>query len=65
LTDSKVSVRDIKQANYFVLKESHVPALLLELGFMTNAEDLQKMNSPEYLEKICEALTKSILLYSK
>lgn len=65
LTDSKVSVRDIKQANYFVLKESHVPALLLELGFMTNAEDLEKMNSPEYLEQICEALTKSILLYSK
>lgn len=65
LTESKVSVRDIKQANYFVLKESHVPALLLELGFMTNAEDLEKMNSPEYLEKVCEALTKSIMLYSK
>jgi N-acetylmuramoyl-L-alanine amidase len=55
----------VKQAPYFVLTESEVPALLVELGFMTNAEDLKQMNSAEYLEQMVEAIAKSIALYAK
>jgi N-acetylmuramoyl-L-alanine amidase len=65
LTNKNFKMRAVKQAPYFVLTESEVPAILVELGFMTNAEDLQQMNSAEYLEQMAEAIAKSIALYAK
>ncbi len=65
LKNQNLKIRAIQQAPYFVLTESEVPAILVELGFMTNAEDLQQMNSAEYLEQMAEAIAKSIMLYNK
>ncbi|MDP4686937.1 MAG: N-acetylmuramoyl-L-alanine amidase, partial [Salibacteraceae bacterium] len=65
LTNQNFKMRAVKQAPYFVLTESEVPAILIELGFMTNAEDLKQMNSAEYLEQMAEAIAKSIALYTK
>ncbi|MDP4842980.1 MAG: N-acetylmuramoyl-L-alanine amidase, partial [Salibacteraceae bacterium] len=65
LKNQNLKIRAIQQAPYFVLTESEVPAILVELGFMTNAEDLQQVNSAEYLEQMAEAIAKSIMLYNK
>ena len=34
------SVRGVKSANYYVIKYNSVPAVLIELGFMSNSTDL-------------------------
>lgn len=65
LKNQNLKIRAIQQAPYFVLTESEVPAILVELGFMTNAEDLQQMNSAEYLQQLAEAIAKSLMLYNK
>lgn len=40
--------RGIKQANFAVLKNFKMPAILLEVGFITNTEDLQFLVNPQF-----------------
>ncbi|MGI8908653.1 MAG: N-acetylmuramoyl-L-alanine amidase family protein [Candidatus Sumerlaeaceae bacterium] len=40
--------RGIKSANFAVLKNFMMPAVLLEIGFITNAEDLKFLVNPEF-----------------
>ena len=42
---------------------SKVPAILVECGFMTNAEEEQKLISADYQEKIAEAMRNGIEIY--
>lgn len=44
-----------------VLKNNSVPSALVELGFISNAEEEEKLNQKNYQQKIAEALTKGIL----
>ena len=39
-----------------VLNRTRATAVLIELGFMSNAEDLKKLQDDEYLEKIMNAI---------
>lgn len=41
------SRRGIKSANYYVIKNNTVPAVLIELGFITNDSDFNMITSPE------------------
>lgn len=45
-----------KQANFYTLKHTIAPAIYLELGFVTNKNDMDKWNT----EKICKAIFKAI-----
>jgi N-acetylmuramoyl-L-alanine amidase len=40
--------RGIKSANFVVLKNYSMPAVLLEVGFITNREDLQYLINPQF-----------------
>ena len=42
-----------------------VPALIVECGFLSNAEELRKLNSEEYQRKLAKMLTDSIDEYYK
>lgn len=44
--------RGIKKANYHVLRESNMPAILTESGFIDNASDAAKLKNPAYLDRI-------------
>ncbi|WP_167956582.1 N-acetylmuramoyl-L-alanine amidase [Anaerosporobacter faecicola] len=50
--------RKVKTANYVVIKQNTVPAILIELGFMSNSDDFAKINNTtnqkKYAEKIYE-----------
>jgi len=39
-----------KEANYYVLKNTVMPAVLIECGFMTNKEDVKLMSDPTFQE---------------
>ncbi|MBQ8278522.1 MAG: N-acetylmuramoyl-L-alanine amidase [Roseburia sp.] len=44
----------------YIIKNSEVPVALVEVGFMTNKEELKLLNSEEYQKKAAEAIYKAI-----
>lgn len=44
--------RGKKQANFHVLRESNMPAILTENGFIDNAADANKLKQPAFIERI-------------
>ncbi|MBR2402200.1 MAG: N-acetylmuramoyl-L-alanine amidase [Lachnospiraceae bacterium] len=46
--------------NIYIIKNSEVPVALIEVGFMTNKEELRLLNSAEYQEKTAEAIYQAI-----
>jgi len=49
--------------NYYVLKQTEMPAVLVECGFLTNYNDRQKLTSDEYQEKMAWAIYLGIVDY--
>jgi N-acetylmuramoyl-L-alanine amidase len=46
----------IHQAPFFVVSEVHMPATLVELGFVTNSEDYKALTDDEYLNRAAQSL---------
>lgn len=55
--------RGVKQAGYYVLKNNTVPSALLELGFITNKGDNDKLKSDYWLNSMSKAIYYGILDY--
>ena len=49
--------------NLHVTRKKDVPAALVELGFMDNAEEFQKLNQAAYQEKLIKGLVQGIQAY--
>lgn len=48
-------VRSKKEKQFYVLRNTNMPAILTENGFYTNKEECKKMLSEEYIKKIAYA----------
>lgn len=58
--------RGVKTANWYVNKHTKCPSILVELGFLTNPNDVKKLNSSYYQQKYAKAIADGIkLFYSK
>ncbi|MEK5528528.1 N-acetylmuramoyl-L-alanine amidase [Viridibacillus sp. FSL R5-0468] len=55
--------RGIKDANYAVLRDTKMPAILVEGGFMDSTIDIVKMRDTEYLKAQGEAIAKGAAVY--
>lgn len=53
-------IRGTRTADYKVLRESYYAAVLFEMGFMTNAEDLKNLTDDDYQKKLAKALADAI-----
>ncbi|MCP3026537.1 N-acetylmuramoyl-L-alanine amidase [Halobacillus sp. A5] len=55
---SKYNIRDRgkKRANFHVLRETRMPALLLEVLFVDNASDVAKLRNPAFIEEVSIAI---------
>lgn len=51
------------QATFAVLRETAKPAVLLELGYMDNPEENQRIRSDQYQDKLVEGIIKGIQKY--
>lgn len=51
----------VERPNLVVLKATTMPAALAEIAFMSNAEDMSRLKTPEFRQKAADALCKSIL----
>lgn len=60
ITEAGVHTRELKEENFQVLWETNMPATLIELGFMTNPEELESLLSQEYQEKLASAIAEGV-----
>jgi N-acetylmuramoyl-L-alanine amidase len=62
-TDAKS--RGVKKGNYYVLRENTVPAIIVEGGFISNAEECQMLKSFSYQDLIARGIADGIDRYFK
>lgn len=62
--NSQSKDRGVKKAPFVVLIGASMPAILAEIGFVTNARDESQMKKPEYRQKIAEALSRGVIQYA-
>lgn len=55
--------RGIKAYNFFVCRETKMPAVLCECGFMDNLEEAKLMLNDGYQQRVAEAIAKGICNY--
>lgn len=55
--------RGVKNAKFLVIRKTHMPAVLLELGFMTNVSEAQQLADPNYQKTMSDALVAAINEY--
>ena len=47
--------------NFPILYDSQIPAILLELGYLSNSDDYTKLVDETFQQKIADAITESFL----
>ncbi len=57
--------RGVKQAPFRVLVGATMPAILVELGFISNPDEEKKLQDPDYRAQLVEALVKAIARYKE
>lgn len=55
--------RGIMHASYRVLRNTDAPAILMELGFITNTYDLSVIRTAEYQQQVGEAIASGLMNY--
>jgi N-acetylmuramoyl-L-alanine amidase len=55
--------RGVKQAPFRVLVGAAMPAVLVELGFINNADEEKKLQEPAYRAQLADSLTKAVTRY--
>ena len=59
-----IRIIGVKNANYCVLREACIPAILVEVGFLSNRKEEQLLNEPVYRQKIAEGIRRGIQDYA-
>lgn len=63
VTNLNMKNRGVKEQQYYVIRNTLIPAILVELGFLTNSEDRGKMTDDQYVELFAESIYKGISQY--
>jgi N-acetylmuramoyl-L-alanine amidase len=57
--------RGVKQAGFYVLGGAAMPAILVEIGFLTNPREERKLATPEYREAAARAIYAGLTEYKR
>ena len=57
--------RGVKRETFAVLRETSIPSILVELGFIDNQEEANKIKTNEYQEKLADGIVDGIVAYYK
>ncbi|MFA5498578.1 MAG: N-acetylmuramoyl-L-alanine amidase [Candidatus Cloacimonadia bacterium] len=52
--------RGVKQAGFYVLRGAFMPAVLVELGFITNKQEEMKLKDPAYQSRLSDAVFEGV-----
>lgn len=57
--------RGVKRARFEVLRETKMPAVLIEGGFMSNSSEAKRIYDPAWRKRMAQAIADGILAYKK
>ena len=60
LTEIPITITELP---LIALSEIYMPGIVLELGYLSNAEDLEQLSNPEYITSVAQAVTRAIQRY--
>src|SRR5437660_4737334 len=61
----RISSRGVKQAGFYVLGGAAMPAVLLEIGFVTNPREERKLKDMKYRDEIARAIFSGLAEYKR
>jgi N-acetylmuramoyl-L-alanine amidase len=61
----RVSIRDrgVRRARFYVLRNTDMPAVLVEVGFVTGSQDSRNLGSGSYRRKMAEGIAQGVIRY--
>ena len=62
---TKAKSRGLKHGNLSVIRETNMPAILVEGGFMTNKSEMEKIKDPAYIKQLAYGIALGIDDYIK
>jgi len=64
--EGKINVRGdgIRLCHFYVVRNTLVPAILVETGFLSNRQERNKLVLPEYRQKIAQIIARGVLDYA-
>ncbi|MBD8038812.1 N-acetylmuramoyl-L-alanine amidase [Solibacillus sp. A46] len=65
VNNAKMKNRGVKEAQYYVTRNMIIPSVLVELGFISNAEDRKKLVDDKYVEIYAQSIYNGIVDYYK
>ena len=65
LRNLNVRDRGVRQANFYVLRNSSMPAVLVETGFVTGREDAPRLADDRFRQEMGAAIAEGIIQYVK
>lgn len=63
LRNTDMRDRGVRQARFYVLRHTTMPAVLVETGFVTGAEDAARFRNPAAVNQIADGIARGILDY--
>ncbi len=60
LTETPIQIIDLP---LIPLSDAYMPAVVLELGYLSNVEDLERLSNSEYMANIAQAITRAFQRY--
>jgi len=61
----RISNRGVKQAGFYVLGGAAMPAILLEIGFVTNPKEERRLKDTKYRDEIARAILAGLAEYKR
>ena len=56
-----IDTRNVKESDFYVLKRTKIPAVLVELGYLSNAEECRLLAEDEYQKILAQELVEGVL----
>jgi len=63
IKNTQAKSRGVKHGNYAVIRETAMPAVLIEGGFLTNTSEMEKIKSAAYLKSLALGIAQGIQNY--
>jgi N-acetylmuramoyl-L-alanine amidase len=60
-----IECRGVKQAGFYVLRNAKMPAVLIEIGFLTNLREELQMKNRTFREKIAKSIFNGVMKYKQ
>jgi N-acetylmuramoyl-L-alanine amidase len=60
---TQMKSRGVKNGNFAVIRETKMPAVLVEGGFMTNDQELNRLRDPAHMQKMAESIAHGVRDY--